>query len=528
MVPRLSSSPGTIVNVSWIGHILVFSGIENPKILLVDGNRDHVDIVRSVFKSCKPPVDIGVALTLREARDTLEKSAFDLVIASVYLVDGSGADLLPADLNNREYPLILTNGQKGEEAAVKAIKAGAVDYVVKSYAAFAKMPIIAERALRFWYQVVERTQAEGKLRESEEKYRYLFEGTNIANVIIGLDGSIIDTSESFVKRLGYSKGDVIGKNVLDFVVPKHTRKVLSLLEKDFRGEYTDETDIDIYSNSGSVRKILFAPGVVTLYENTEAYAVLASGVDITEHLQAKETIEDLKRTKNNLTDLIVHDIKNVTLAMLAWLEMMRDGVLGPLTKDQTEALRRVIGSNKELCNLSEEILDIAMSEKGSFTLEKEPYPLEEQIYEIINYYLPFATKGGRELLFDCPDRSVFVYADKGRIKRVVANLIDNALKFTQPDHGKVEVSIIKMEREGTAVLEVSDNGPGVPEEFREKIFEKFYQVDLNEAGLKRGNGLGLKFCKMIVEAHGGDINVECSERIGSVFRFTIPLYEPNR
>jgi PAS domain S-box-containing protein len=343
-----------------------------------------------------------------------------------------------------------------------------------------------------------------------------------------LDGRVIDVNETFVKRLDYKKEDVVGKHVLDFVVSEHRREVLNLLEMDFRGEYTHEAEIGIYARDGSVHTLLFAPGVVVLYENGEPYAVLASGVDISEHLRAKKAIEELKCTKDNLTNLIVHDIKNLTSAMAAWSEMLYDGVLGPVTEAQMDALRRITGSNEELYNLSEEILDIAMSEEGLFTLEKEPYPLEEQVDELVKYYGPYAVKDGRKLTFDYSDRPILILADKARIKRVVANLIDNALKFTLPVYGKVFVRVSKIEKGGVATVEVSDNGPGVPEEFRDRIFEKFYRADSGKSGAKNGKGLGLAFCKMIVEAHGGKIVVENGTREGSVFRFTIPLFNPDR
>jgi signal transduction histidine kinase len=212
--------------------------------------------------------------------------------------------------------------------------------------------------------------------------------------------------------------------------------------------------------------------------------------------------------------------------MFAWLELVRDGDLGPLTDDQRGALARIIERNEELVHLSEELLDIARATEGEIFIEKRSYVLEDQLREIIKALQPAAAKDGKTLNRRVTGGPIVVQADEDRIKRVWINLLNNALRFVPARTGKVNISLRKDVKRGHAVVRVKDNGPGIPKEFQEIVFEKFRQVELKKSGLKKGTGLGLTFCKMVVEAHGGTIEVQSDGKRGSAFVFTLPLYKP--
>ncbi|MCP4229511.1 MAG: PAS domain S-box protein [bacterium] len=240
---------------------------------------------------------------------------------------------------------------------------------------------------------------------------------------------------------------------------------------------------------------------------------------------ADDEMIELRRAKDTLTDLVVHDIKNISSTMFSWLEMMDEGILGELTKEQKEGLDRVIKRNEDLFHLSEEMLDIAKAEEGEITLDKNPYALDEQVLDVIEYYRPTADKESKVMRRRFTDGPIIINADEARIKRVVANLIQNAIQFAPANSGKVFVSARTDERKNTAVVKVTDNGPGIPEAFQTLIFEKYSQTELKMKGVKKGYGLGLTFCKMIIEAHGGSIKAESDGKNGSAFTFSIPLYQ---
>ena len=137
--------------------------VKTLQLLLVDDNPGHAELIRQAFGSSDAQVQVTVAQSLREARTILATTVPDLVIIDVLLPDGRGLELFPDAESAAAYPAVMMTSQGNEQAAVEAIKTGAVDYVVKSAATLADMPHIAEQALRAWRHITERKQVEDAL-----------------------------------------------------------------------------------------------------------------------------------------------------------------------------------------------------------------------------------------------------------------------------------------------------------------------------------------------------------------------------
>ena len=138
------------------------------QLLLVEDNPAHAELIRRAFVSSDRPVSLTVARSLQEARATLATAQPDLAIIDLLLPDGRGLELLPGDARAACYPSVMMTSYGNEQAAVEAIKTGAVDYVVKSDATLADMPYIAERALRAWGYISERKRLEAQLRQAQK------------------------------------------------------------------------------------------------------------------------------------------------------------------------------------------------------------------------------------------------------------------------------------------------------------------------------------------------------------------------
>jgi PAS domain S-box-containing protein len=314
-----------------------------------------------------------------------------------------------------------------------------------------------------------------------------------------------------------------GKRVVDLVTPEQFKDIAKAYKSVVDGEprtfnvrYGDGPEPRQYI----VRIIPLAVG------KGQGQRYICSATDVTELKKAEEGLRELQRANDTLTDLVVHDIKNISSTMFAWLELIRDGDLGPLTDDQVGALARIVERNEELVHLSEELLDIARAAEGKVVIEKKSYVLEDQLREVIKSVQPAAAKDGKRISRRVVGGPVVVQADEERVRRVWLNLLHNALRFVPARTGRVTITVRKDEKSGLAVVRVKDNGPGIPKEFQQIIFEKFRQVELKKSGMKKGTGLGLTFCKMVVEAHDGTIEAESDGKQGSVFIFTLPLYKP--
>jgi PAS domain S-box-containing protein len=374
---------------------------------------------------------------------------------------------------------------------------------------------------------VERRLAEQAVADSEKKYRALFEQAADAVYLETFDGEILEVNEQACDMLGYSRDELIGMNVADLTPPEIHEDLPGIAKEIYEKGSLQMEAKNVRKDGGLVPVELNA----RLIDVGGRKLVFAIARDISLHKdmvrglkrQADELLE-LKRAKDTLTDLVVHDIKNISSSMLVWLELLQDGVFGPMSNEQNETIARVIDNDMQLFDLSQELLDVARSEEGEIILRKHPFLLEKSVTELTEYFKPTAEKQSKKLSLEVKDDPILVFADEERIRRVVSNLITNALKFVEPNEGEVRVTIGKGEDEKEGIVRVSDNGRGIPEEFQEKIFEKFRQVELRDAGFKRGAGLGLTFCKMVVAEHKGEMWVESDGEHGSSFVFTLPLY----
>jgi NtrC-family two-component system sensor histidine kinase KinB len=239
--------------------------------------------------------------------------------------------------------------------------------------------------------------------------------------------------------------------------------------------------------------------------------------DVTEELQINEARE-------LITETLVHDLRSPMSSVLGAVDILEDSIV-PEHKDELieQALRVARGSTQRVLGLVESLLDIARLKAGKMDLNLSPVNLYTLSKTTLNEFINQATETGIILRNNIPADLPAVHADQSKMTRVLTNLLDNALKFTPPG-GQVTISA-ELQPADTIRVSVSDTGPGIPEEFREKIFERFTQVP-GQRGRRRGSGLGLTFRRLAIEAHGGRIWVEPRDGEGSIFSLTLPVNGP--
>ncbi|HLA43511.1 MAG TPA: HAMP domain-containing sensor histidine kinase [Aggregatilineales bacterium] len=231
-------------------------------------------------------------------------------------------------------------------------------------------------------------------------------------------------------------------------------------------------------------------------------------------------IEREKQWRADLTSLIAHDLKNPLNSIFLDLYMIEHGKLGAITEQQRDRLERTQRNARAMVELIDNMLDVERSEAGALQLDKEATDLRTIIEKVVNDMYSQAELQKIALITNFCDNLPMLPVDRGLMERVVQNLVGNALKFTPAD-GKI--TIATSTSDSFVEIKISDTGSGVPEDQREVIFEKFGQV--RQSDHKQGFGLGLAFCRMAVEKHGGKIHVEDAPGGGSMFVFTLPLQE---
>lgn len=273
------------------------------------------------------------------------------------------------------------------------------------------------------------------------------------------------------------------------------------------------------STSSGVNRTSLIP--LSIAQGTLSFIVLYVIVFYLNRLinERNDALRREQHLRSELTQLIVHDLKSPLTVILSGMNLMGKESLGTLTETQKRLLVNLEKSGEEILHMISDLLDVERLEAGALTLQKTITDTASLLQNQINESKILASTNKQKLKFTYDPNLPQVRVDKGLISRVFANLLSNALKFT-PEGGKVKVHITRQEHK--LIITVADSGPGVPLHERERIFEKFAQV---EGGERRGAGLGLTFCKMVAEAHGGNLTVSASTLGGALFCLMLPFTE---
>ncbi|HEX5831786.1 MAG TPA: hybrid sensor histidine kinase/response regulator [Gemmatimonadaceae bacterium] len=235
-------------------------------------------------------------------------------------------------------------------------------------------------------------------------------------------------------------------------------------------------------------------------------------------------LRELEKVRDDLMKMIVHDLKTPLTTVLATLELLLDGDFGGVSDAQREALGHAQHKAEDLLALIEDLLEIARIEETHLALDLREIAPAAFLAGIVRDWELRLRQEGAETRLDVAADVPPIRADAALLTRVVSNLIQNALV-----HSSRAVQIrLSARRDPLGVLfTVQDDGPGIPPEYHEVIFRKFETVRAPNAPRVRSSGLGLAFCKLVVDAHGGRIWVQSTEGKGSAFHMLLPLRPPS-
>jgi signal transduction histidine kinase len=232
-------------------------------------------------------------------------------------------------------------------------------------------------------------------------------------------------------------------------------------------------------------------------------------------------LKQLDQMKAEFVSVASHELKTPINVMVGYLQLMDEGVYGPVTPRQREVLATLGTQAEALARLAQQLLDVSRFEAGGGKLELSRFSPTAVLRELEGTFQVWSMQRNIrfevDLSSDLPDTVLW---DADRMKEVVGNLLSNAFKFT-PAGGRVGLGAEPSN--GQILLEVSDSGAGIPASQLSHVFKKFYQADNQGAAAIKGTGLGLAIAREIVEAHGGDIMVESTPGVGTVFTILIPV-----
>jgi PAS domain S-box-containing protein len=391
--------------------------------------------------------------------------------------------------------------------------------------------------------VTSRMRTERALKESEERFRALFDDAPIAYHEIDLNGLVQRVNRAECHLLGYAPHELVGRPAWDVVAPdqrelsrhrvmeKVTGTVpLAPFERTFIRrdgtpvllEVHENLIRDAHGNPAGIRTAMFdITGKKQAEAQLRAYSMelQRKNEELDRALQAAREAAELK---SQFLANMSHEIRTPMNGVIGMTGLLLDTELTPDQREYAETVRR---SGESLLGVINDILDFSKMEAGKLLVEASPFDLRRVVEEVAEMLAPRADGHRVDLVVEYPGvvPRRFV-GDAGRIRQVLTNLVGNALKFTDTGHVLVDVGCESADITRAVLrIAVSDTGIGIPPEKIRVLFDKFSQVDGSSTRRHSGTGLGLAISKHLVELMGGAIGVDSVAGLGSTFWFTLPL-----
>ena len=386
-------------------------------------------------------------------------------------------------------------------------------------------------------------EREAKLRESERRYRELFDQAPIPYAEINRDGVIHRFNQAVCSLLKCAPSQMIGRPASDFLAPDRQEEYrAALMERMASGQDASPFECEYLLEDGTRIAVEIRENPIR-NDRGEVTGVCRSLLDITarnlaaaaahkveeyamelrsknEQLaRALETARSATAAKSRFLAGVSHELRTPLNGIIGFSELLYDGRLGPVAEVQRDVLSDILTSARHLLQLINDILDLSKVEAGRMEFRPERTAIETLVREVCDVVRPLAEKKALQLGFDVPE-GLTANLDPGRFKQVLYNYLSNAMKFT-PRGGSVSVRVA---RDGDSFfrLEVEDSGIGIAPGEVEQLFQEFQQLP-NSRKAEQGTGLGLAVTRHIVEAQGGTVAARSLLGRGSVFSAVLPL-----
>lgn len=372
--------------------------------------------------------------------------------------------------------------------------------------------------------ITERKRTEEALRESEEKYRLLVEGQTDLVVKVDTDGRFLFVSPTYCEMFGKTEKELLGKKFMPLVHEEDREKTAKEMEKLYRKPYTCYVEQRALTKDGW-RWLAWADKSA-LDDQRNVIAIIGVGRDITERkhaeyelLRAKEAAEAANKVKSEFLANMSHELRTPMNAVIGMTSLL---LCDNPTPEQKECLEIIRSSGEALLVIINDILDFSEMEKDRITLKIQPFDLRNCIKEALNQVAAKASTKNLRLAYTIDKTTPgTIIGDPTRLRRILGNLLNNAVKFTEV--GEVGLSVSSRELNGAYAIHftISDTGIGIPRDRMDRMFKPFIQADMSTTRKYGGTGLGLAISKRLVELMGGRIWAESRMGEGSAFHFTI-------
>ena len=347
----------------------------------------------------------------------------------------------------------------------------------------------------------------------DTRYEHLFDGSVVPMLLTSLDGTILEVNPKMCDFLDYSRKQLLNQPIS--VVHGISDSLM------LNGKLEGVT----FEQEHSYNTLAIKQDRAEIPVSVRARRLRLRGRELVEWVLHDATTQmELEQLRGDLSAMVYHDLRGPLHTINGSINKLGKVLANHENPAVLTLLQIGIQSTRQLRRLVDSLLDIRRLEEGKAILDQQPMELRVLLADAVQLVQPIALESGQKIRFNLDNNLPMVMIDGDMMVRVVINLLENASKYT-PDDGEIILSARLAESDNGAekhvLITIADSGPGIPHNMQQRIFDKFNRVKYKDA--PRGIGLGLAFCRLAIEAHGGTIWVESEPGNGAKFIFTLPL-----
>jgi PAS domain S-box-containing protein len=497
-------------------------------ILIVDDDPAHVVAIERVLRGTYPGITIEICETLAAYRSAADARPPDIALVDLNLPDGRAIDILRTPAEQGMFPVVVMTSQGNEEVAVAAMKAGALDYVVKSADTFAGIQHTLQRVLREWDLRKGHRHAVEALQASETRLRALYEDSPLGYQSLDAEGLLLDVNPRWIEMLGYSQEKVLGRWFGDFLAEEDP---VSFRERylGFLAAGRAEGEVLHLRRKDGALLIVSLDGRVGLHPDGSFWCMHCLLRDVTEETRLvaeRARFEEAVRQRQKLESIgilasgVAHEINNPLNIIMNYGQLILDDPENPITVK--EFADNIVKESERVAVIVRSLLKFARQERESHG------PTQLAAVVEITLSLLHGLLRKDQITVECavPADLPTVRCRPQQIQQVLMNLLTNArdavnLRFPTPSADKtirIEASAFLKDGVSWVRLTVADNGIGILPGVAGKVFDPFFSTKTRD----KGSGLGLSISYGIVNEHGGELRFESEPGAGTRFHVELP------
>lgn len=372
-------------------------------------------------------------------------------------------------------------------------------------------------------EIANRKRFEAELQLKSSELQTFFDVALDLMCIADLNGNFVKLNKAWVDLLGYSMQELLSRKFLEFVHPDDLEETLAVM-----GRLKDQETVVSFTNRYSTAKGDYR--FIEWHSVPVGDLIYAAARDITERIQQTEALtlarriaDEANQSKSEFLSRMSHELRTPLNSILGFAQLL---AMGQLAESQQKGVNHILRSGRHLLDLINEVLDISRIEAGRISVSVEPVNVSQVMVETVDLLSPYAQT--RQIQMHLPpqlDKKLMVLADQQRLKQVITNIVNNALKYNK-DGGEVWLDAVLMPAASNGAqfvrISVKDSGQGIAASDLDRIFNPFERLSAIESQTE-GTGLGLTVVKQLLDLMGGTVKVESEPGQGSTFEVYLPF-----